>query len=769
MKYLLLFFLAGFALQGLGQEETARAETFKKTESDPYPGADSRNGYTIPANGHLHMLVVHVQFEEDKEDTLNSYWPKGDLPYYADWLFHPDSNRKAPVPDNIYNYTDYFLDMSLGNMHITADVYPSLITISNAGLRGYHMANSKVVEIINNRQQSSLDAPLDMEKYDRWTLSGTSAYHPKPNKANGKIDFILFIYRKSGTVSNWTGAVGGISAGFSGQLSGMGMDNGYTLSGGMSKYYNISSLVHELSHPLLGNNDYHTMSGTHSVNLNSQRLLGLALNGGWGLMSEGSMFRSINAWERDRLGWKSDGQKLHKLVVDSIPTEGLVLKLRDFVNFGDAVQIQLPHVDSPYLKQYLWVENHQKINYWDSAFHGENAECPELGSYIIPGIYMYYQAGMDDHKKLRVEREDFLKPISAEGSWDYEFTGAEGFVCFFYGNEVIYKKGKMNPLTGYNDMNDRYFDVGTAETNYVGDKEIFGGGNPKKAAITGNNKCFTTPDSYNITSCHGKKEPGNQGNIDFVPPWIEEVNGEVKVWAAKGPEESFQKGDKLGLGHNPASASINYRYKSRYDKEQEKYFPVEKEENKVYLNGISVEVTEDSSGIYTIKIRKNDWDIPANIRWCGDIVLHDTVNVKPRATVYLDQSETPNSNFIFENGKFAPPTKFTCKPASYFHLEDFSQTVVENGSTFILESGSRFEIHAGARLVVKKNSRLELRPGCELFLHDGGEVIIENGAELLRSDEANITLAGKKSVITIDGKRLFKRNNKKIRKRFRNN
>ena len=529
-------------------------------------------------------------------------------------------------------------------------------------------------------------------------------------KPNNKIDFVFLIYRNT-EHTKWGITGGGRWVNVPVRLNGYKTENAFLLGEALKSPYPITILTHEFSHGFLGGNAYHTMGGAHSWNLKYGNTVNFGLNNGWGLIGAGDIFKSCNGWDRQRLGWEKPGQQFYDLNAGIVPPDGLIVELRDFVKYGDALKVQLPHIPEDEPQQYIWFENHSMENYFDQPFpYLEDTICYK--PLIEPGIYAFHQTGMDNTSELKVTYQDFLKPISAEGKWDFRFTSDTVRICSAGGAyENILYKWKMNPLSGYDDFVKRFYDVGTLENSFEGNGRIMANKYPLQTPTHKNNTCFNHSDETQLKTCWTKDKPGNGGNIDAVPPWVELKNGKVEIWKAMGPEERFTIGDEIGIDENPSTASINYRYVHKYGNKS--YEPESRSLNSIYINGLSVRILDTSKGTYKLHVSYHDFDLKNDVRWCGErIIVKDSLIVYSQ--LELDQSLTPNSCFPFENGLFAPPTIMV--------IEEGAVLMIENGADVRLKNNSTLEFKNGSSLIIEKGGKLQAKRG-KLLIEDGVKLI----------------------------------------------
>lgn len=166
---------------------------------------------------------------------------------------------------------------------------------------------------------------------------------------------------------------------------------------------------------------------------------------GWGMMSRGNpTFMTANAWERWWLDW---------FTPTTITGTG-IYTLDDFVTTGEAIRIEIPGSGG----QYLWLENHQKLNHWDRKYFYNDVS---LGQPLLtPGIYGYITFDRMDNRgdpNITAADPDFangMKVLSAEGNWDMAPTSRLIPVPGAFGSapQTVFSKLDRisNPLAGNN-------------------------------------------------------------------------------------------------------------------------------------------------------------------------------------------------------------------------------------------------------------------------------------------------------------------------------
>ncbi len=655
-----------------------------------YAQLSSRNGFTLPTSGRLHALVIYAQMVEET-NTDSTIWPRGNLPSYAFWLFDPDTTVSTypPVP----NLTHYFRQMSGGKWWLTATIIPHLFSISSQGLHSFYAANNRLIDSVNAWLKQHPEWMAPWEIMDQWTPTGP--YRPKLPKPNGKWDFVIIIYRDPSFLS-WTGATGGVWMGFSRPLNNKTADNCFILSQSIESPYPINILVHEIAHGLLGGNDYHVMGAAAGGEMRYGNTIQFGLHRGWGILGGNDIFQSINAWERDRLGWHPPRARIYRITPDNTPPDGISITLRDFVTQGDAAQIRLPHTNT--LPQYIWLEAHFKRSPFDKRWRSP-AMLDCLQDRLPAGVYAYFQIGMDDSSLLHPQWIDFLFPISGEGNWDYEVEPHTQMLCYAGHEENILRKVRPNPLSGYNDWRYLLFDIGTPN-HPQGDGQILGNRHPSNRATHGNNFCFRTPNSLALESCWTPNNPGNGGNIDIVQPYAERIGDTVLTWHSWGPEEAFTVGKVIGPNSNPTAASAHFR--GHYVRKNGRYYPTPAL-HPIILNGLQIAIIEQDDTTFTIHVSYRNFNLHRAQRWAGNpIHIYDTFHI--HAPVTIDLSGTPNACFIDSTtGHFIPPTHVIVQP---------------HGGLIVGKGG---------RIIIRRNATLTIRDQALLAIQKGGRILIKGG------------------------------------------
>jgi M6 family metalloprotease-like protein len=642
----------------------------------------SENGWYMAPYGRLHILVVYAEMKFDSgyqrldpvknpEGTLG--WKAGKLPNWKQWCV-----SKAPEEDGWM--TKYFRQASFGKFQVTGDVLDSIITIPISSVRD---ARGKIVETesfaSNHYRQAVVKKLNDIQNprflfgsklsdFDRWTYGGTGLRSTE--KPNTKIDLVMIIWRNIHVVG--LGEMSGyVNPGDFGNLWGM-----HTDMYSMFKTESMLPMVimrHEFSHMLYGGNNFHTANG----GVGTRTFLSTV--GGWSNMSASDACSPTwNAWDRERLNWGNPDNQyvLSTRCADTGEEQNGDMVygqdqcfageyiLRDFVTTGDAIKIKLPHLPDKVRNQYLWLENHQRVD--GMVDHDK----------VLPkGLYAYIQVGKDDRvgKYVFAGPCNYLWPLVAQGSYDFDYNPAT--------KGLYLKQSRANPFTGYT-----YFARHFVDADGDGKLRITQDVTPKSE--------YLLPEKLFV---EGREMP-------------EEFCSFMKYVQFGTKETPFlpELHPKIGIAHNPSGTPI-------YSHSGQK--PAADDNRRIYLNGLSVEVLEQRpDGSIKIRIRWDDFDVPTNVRWCGDIVLKEKVILKNGGTISLEQGYSPQVTEAVQKidgvNVFAEPTIMEVDSGALLKLERFSNLWIKAGSTLLIRKGARVEMANKSAIVVER----------------GGYVFVEEGA-----------------------------------------
>lgn len=470
---------------------------------------------------------------------------------------------------------------------------------------------------------------------------------------------------------------------------------------------------HEYAHLLYGGNNFHCGGG----GCNTYNYW-IPLESGWSNLGlYNCSLLSWNAWDRQRMDWKAQGNQYNPsarnadnsaevngdLKAENTEDAGLYY-LRDFVTTGDAIRIKLPFTDTVNeFPEFIWIENHNCVDINGSTFdqwqYQESASCIEPA---VSGLFMYLQVDKEircsnDKNILYGGYSDYLRPITADGFYDRKFDTSTIFnECVQWGNTYAFTKLLPNPLTG-----------GCDQERYTIDIDNNG-------SIDENDQRVNFVEKLNGTYYKHLYMLGNTSHI-FT------LNGN----------------HKLSICTNPSSASMMNLVSLKRANDLENNL------RKIYLNGVSIKILNQyTNGDILLKIRFDDVDIENDVRWCADTIILSPVqnntgyslNLKTGKTITLDQGLTATrmDNPISFQGKqvFASPTFFRCTSGSWFNMENNSKVIVDKGSSLKLETKSKYIIEDSAELIIQSGCSLYINNCAGLIINGNGKLKVKSGATL---------------------------------------
>jgi len=652
---------------------------------------DARNGWAISPEGRLHVLLIFAEINFDGDFAhLDPIAPEGTkdwkprkIPWWKDKLFSKE-------PDGNSYMTKFFRQASFGKFQVTGDYLDTIITIDISSVKD---RSGRVVtedpygngyfrsEVVRRAAKMPFRTGFGSVAgdFDRWELTTTGMQ--KINKPNGNFDMVMIIWRNI-HVRNLGDNSGFVSPGDIGKIhQDMGTDS-YSMFR-MSNFVPLSICRHEFSHMLYGGNNFHNASGgvgTHTF------ICGL---GGWSNMSNDARCSDTwNVWDRERLGWKNPDNQFLVTARDGItmteisgelsygkplPNEKGHFVLRDFVSTGDALKIKLPGLTSPVNNQYLWIENHQRIKGWI-----------DFDQVMIPGMYAFITVGKDELTGSRTfgGNNNYGFPLVAAGNYDFSYPADRT-----NDKRIFIDSDRPNAFTGYHLLMSHANDLD-------GNGEIVLGAGRKEEIIFPN----------------GVVKDGVEMTEEFFDYKTYPVYGNTDI--AFTP----QRYHKIGIGYNPAAVPV-YSHSNPGG-------PREFDNRRIYLNGISIEFQRtDESGNIHLKIRWEDFDIVNNVRWCGNIVSNEKINLFPGRMILLDQGYSPQvtkiQNLSISDSAFAEPSVLELRPGSETTLDRWSSIRVQGGSSLLVRAGSKLTLRRGAKIIIAEGSFLWIEKGSVIELERG--------------------------------------------------
>jgi hypothetical protein len=330
----------------------------------------------------------------------------------------------------------------------------------------------------------------------------------------------------------------------------------------------------------------------------------------------------------------------------------------------------------------------------------------------VAGIYAYYQVGKDKregaYSDMLPSLTDHLIPISAEGNWDVRLLPDKGTGCISNTYCNIQEYYQPNPFCGYCDLENHYFN--SIPENIINWK---------------------------------------QHRHEFV---IKSQNGVIsnKLSDMGDDGDAFTGSSVIDLGSNPSIANvITYHHSEEADGTIRKS-KTKTDNRRIHLTGLKIRMQDQPDGNFKVDITWDSYNVADSVRWTGDIVLHEKVNLLSNAAITLDQNYTPNTHIRnTTTNLFSGPSYFTCLNNSSLILQPNSGFVCRNLSSLILEPGSTLEINDGAVLTIKKGCTFFVKSGSKTVIKGSGRIEIESGAYVCIENESNLTLVDKSSRINL--------------------
>ena len=709
----------------------------------------SRNGYRLPTQGEFRVFVVFAEMAEEDLNLQVPGWAKGQMPTQT-------------TIDTWLNHTNHcFSEASFGKLNVILDYYPELMQITTTdqkpyGTCAYGAVFARLATLCRNGRQITTAGGRNFPNdFDTWTLTETTVSSTggsisllpqgSPDKApvpDNHIDCILIFWRENSRLGTRGRGVFSDDIYFSVSIA-----NKLVTMRGHIYADDPSFIVHEFAHGLVGGNSFHSAgANTNEQKIYLQNYSGNSILSGWA-----RYFNGCNAWDRYWLGWKHQqkqhyisaqnmaGQEIASDLVygQALPTgDSAVYVLRNFATSGDVIRIKLPYLRSENTnvkEQWLWIENRQfvpgTIEYSEHK-HGSNSRM-----YKIPkGIYMNIQVGNND---LTTQVDSIvniiysgsagnsISPINRFGNYDFTYSG----------NTAFMSAQTSNPFTGISFTSFHTIPISDTDTSLY--------------HAVGNNTYRLNEKMHLTFNYNGRL----MNNNNWASSSTEFHKGSVF--------DAFFQGDKISITTNPTPVPrMTFLTRNNVGLNSIRRDPQTYDNRKIYLNGLCIRVLQQmSNGDVRISIRWNDFAVTNDVRWCGDIVLHEQVNLQSGNTILLAQGLTPvrPSTTAYFNGKrvFADPTTFTCKQGSKMNLASQSKVILRDKSSFILESGSNLTIQDGAELIVEEGSTLIVRSGTNLNIQGSGKITVKPGGYLCVIQGANIQLRDYNSIIAVQPGALY--------------
>lgn len=347
-----------------------------------------RDGKYLTAQGELKILLVFVRFPGDSENISN-WWLANQSPAILNSIIDANSNVGST---NQYNLTHYFDVMSLGDYSVVGDAISVVAPDTPSGY-GYDLsvASEDVLDYISTNDL------VDFSDYDNWEATDIGEFS---NTSDDLVDMVVMIWKGENFLNgdNWTGCAALMrndcsdstetDPGILNVNNGKKVKFGYGLNAGSGvtafAYSSVKTLfntvAHEIGHWILGENHPYgdgvsnRVSSIMSANITSSM--------------------SVNASERDRLGWGDPISEITENMIDE--------PLGDFLTTGNAFKYISRKNPITSTHSYYYIENHQKLSIYDDA----TQDATDKGIFILRAYDAF--------------NNDAMLYMVSDGFWDWE-------------------------------------------------------------------------------------------------------------------------------------------------------------------------------------------------------------------------------------------------------------------------------------------------------------------------------------------------------------
>lgn len=648
----------------------------------------SYNGITTTPNGNLHILFVFVGFDDQTSDDDIADWKHDDIPEWAKGDFNEVVDIDNSQIHTIKNLTSYYYTMSKGNFTITGEVYPELLIVTPSYSGPdlvYSTALLDAVDLMNLHTNLSFDYDYGNRLFDERTNNPLGLLdNSDPAIPDNKIDYVCFVYRIGEDCYGYGGlnTNAGVLDDDNTPVNNFQIETGISLTSMCDDSKSLRQVFsHEFAHNVYG--------APHTWGVNGVVGNYYYSYNGWGFMAPFQIMQCANAWERWWLNW---------ITPQEITTNG-TYTLKDYLTEGDALRIKIPEIGPTETDQYIFLENHQLIDYYD-----RKPDYIEESDALTSGIYTFISArGHSRNSTISISKPyaNMFKSLNAAGKND--FTIADYKTVYGVGESEefpVFEKGLDNPISGQSNWEWIRSDFDATSKIEISD-------NANRQGDLG------TLDTYN--------------DIKFAA--AEKIGGTTTdTYAFIGDSDvPFQVGDEISMsGIIPA---LNY---PQFNGVGDSLYPY-------YLNGLKIKVDSynSTSKEFSIEVKFDDWEVRANKRWCGNIILpeNNDLVIKDNIILTLNKTGTPNRRISDPIHGFYTPTKLTIENGSSITLKSSANLIVDDYSELIIEDGAEIIIETNAKLEVKNNGKIILKAGAIIKAsNSGAKILIEDGGILIMED-----------------------------------
>lgn len=673
-----------------------------------YCQPESKNGWVLPTEGTIRVLMVFVEVDHDEDPSIDDYpkghkvWDVNELPAYKDRVFNVFEGE-----DSLKRLTKYYSECSFGKLTVLGDYFPEIITVKQSEVgRNKSKILKEVVKRINASERIS-SQNLDFSDFDHWEDATKRGVAKIPSTEFSGVDHLMVFLRNFSAIQS---ANGQASASSGGNIGGFKTDSYSIFGGGNELPFKI--MKHEFNHLLIGGNNLHSGGGNSA----GFRSYVFGVQGGWSMMgAANSCLMSPSGWDRYWLGWKpgsnqfeiscrdEDGNEANADLTDESGSQELVL--RDFVTTGDALRIRVPFIPEEEFPQWIWVENHTTAAHNGSptdVFVYEYHDCMDDAQ---PGLFLTRQIDAHQRQGKKVYSQvyaDYLKPIPATGAYDYVWDKDKLQLEACVNNKARYVYSLLpdfeNPLTGHHELEEPIY--------YTNDHVEIRDKNLRSPGIRRNRD----GSYYNHPKAGDPTFAMREGKVDFI-----------------------------GIGTNPATASSLTHVNARKGKSSNS-----QNSDAIYLNGISIKILETLPDLSVkVKVAFNDTLMREDRRWAGsEVVLnnhnHNGSDLYVKSTLTLDRGKTltrfVNPDTVSGETFFSSPTILRVKSGAKLTIEQ--DVKVLKDSKIIIEAGGELELLRKARINLENAAEIIFEKGStftgkgKLKFHDSSRGSIGDEATL---------------------------------------
>jgi hypothetical protein len=135
------------------------------------------------------------------------------------------------------------------------------------------------------------------------------------------------------------------------------------------------------------------------------------------------------------------------------------------------------------------------------------------------------------------------------------------------------------------------------------------------------------------------------------------------------------------------------------------------------LNGISIQVIDKTKEFITISVDYNDFNIYNSVRWCGNIILNNSLILNENSSVLLDSSGTPSVLY-----RSRPLGNLEVQATGGIQLKNKSEIIINPGCQLVLKAGSFLKMEKGSIIRIEKGGKL-ITEGAILNLDPKSKII----------------------------------------------